>query len=219
MDKHEQLGPWVRRFLFEHLIRELNLSPNTQRSYRTTLAMLLPFIAAQLKTPLDCLEVNDLSADRVRQFLTYLEQTRQVSVRTRNQRLAAIHSLARFIAECSPQHVAWYGAVRTVPFKKTIRKLIPYLEKPEVEALLAIPDRTTKVGRRNYALLLFLYNSGARVSDSRAPPRSAHSLCHQRRHQTRCPFRPGSFQNAPPCRTLAVRTFWSWRYSAPTHCR
>jgi site-specific recombinase XerD len=166
VDKHEQFGPWVRRFLLEHLIKERNLSPNTQRSYRDTLAMLLPFIAVQLRKPLDCLEVNDLSGDRVRQFLTYLEQTRQVSVRTRNQRLAAIHSLARFIAECSPQHVAWYGAVRTVPFKKTVLKLIPYLEKSEVEALLAIPDRATKIGRRNYALLLFLYNSGARVSEA-----------------------------------------------------
>ena len=166
MNKHEQLGPWVKRFLLEHPIKERNLSPNTQRSYRDTLAMLLPFIATQPRKPLDCLEVNDLSGDRVREFLTYLEQTRRVSVRTRNQRLAAIHSLARFIAECSPQHVAWYGAVRTVPFKKTIRKLIPYLEKPEVEALLAIPDGATKIGRRNYALLLFLYNSGARVSEA-----------------------------------------------------
>jgi site-specific recombinase XerD len=140
VDKHEQLGPLVRRFLLEHLIKEGNLSSNTQRSYRDTLAMLLPFIAVQLRKPLDCLDVNDLSGDRVRQFLSYLEQTRQVSVRTRNQRLAAIHSLARFIADCSPQHVAWYGAVRTVPFKKTTRKLVPYLEKPEVEALLAIPE-------------------------------------------------------------------------------
>lgn len=77
MDKHEQLGSWVRRFLLEHLIKERNLSPNTQRSYRDTLAMLLPFIAAQLRKPLDCLEVNDLSADRVRQFLAYLEQARK----------------------------------------------------------------------------------------------------------------------------------------------
>ena len=85
MDKHEQLGPWVKRFLLEHLIKQRNLSPNTQRSYRDTVTMLLPLIATQLRKPLDCLEVNDLSADRVRQFLIYLDQTRQVSVRTRNQ--------------------------------------------------------------------------------------------------------------------------------------
>ena len=166
MDKHEHLGPWIRRFLLEHLINERNLSPNTQRSYRDTVAMLLPFIATQLRKPLDQLEVGDVSGDCVRQFLTHLERTRNVSVATRNQRLAAIHSLARFIAEYSPQHVAWYGQVRTVPFKKSARKLIPYLDKPEVEALLAVPDCTTNVGRRNYALLLFLYNSGARASEA-----------------------------------------------------
>jgi len=166
MNKHDQLGPWVRRFLLEHLIKECNLSPNTQYSYRDTLAMLLPFVAEQLRKPLDCLEIGDLCGDHVRQFLNHIEQNRHVTVATRNQRLAAIHSLARFIAEYSPQHVAWYGEIRTVPFKKTTRKLIPYLEKQEVEAILTSPDRTTKVGQRNYALLLFLYNSGARVSEA-----------------------------------------------------
>lgn len=166
MDKYEQLGPWIRRFLLEHLIRDRNLSPNTQRSYRDTLAMLLPFIAAQAHKELDRLEVADLSGAHVRLFLAHLEQARRVTVTTRNQRLAAIHSLARFIAECSPQHVAWYGGVRNVRFKKTIRGLVPYLDKPEVEALLAVPDRATSVGRRNYVLLLFLYNSGARASEA-----------------------------------------------------
>ncbi len=96
MDKHEHLGPWIRRFLLEHLIKERNLSPNTQRSYRDTLAMLLPFIATHLRKPLDQLQVRDVSGDYVRQFLTHLERTRNVGVATRNQRLAAIHSLARF---------------------------------------------------------------------------------------------------------------------------
>jgi site-specific recombinase XerD len=166
MDKHEQLGPWIRRFLLEHLIRDRNLSPNTQRSYRDTLAMLVPFIAALVHKPLDRLEVVDLSAAHARLFLAHLEQARRVTVATRNQRLAAIHSLARFIAESSPQHVAWYGELRNVRFKKTIRGLVPYLDKPEVEALLAVPDCATSVGRRNYVLLLFLYNSGARASEA-----------------------------------------------------
>src|SRR5229473_678666 len=166
MDKHEQLGPWIRRFLLEHLIKDRNLSPNTQRSYRDTLAMLLPFISAQVHKPLDRLEVADLSAGRARLFLAHLEQARRVSVATRNQRLAAMHSFARFIAEYSPQHVAWYGEIRNVPFKKTTRGLIPYLDKPEVEALLEVPDCTTRVGHRNYVFLLFLYNSGARASEA-----------------------------------------------------
>jgi integrase/recombinase XerD len=166
MHRHELLGPWVRRFLLEHIVSERNLSANTQRSYRDTLAMLFPFLSAHAGRPLDRLEVIDLSASCVRLFLTYLEQKRRVTVTTRNQRLAGIRSLARFVAEHSPQHVAWYGDVKTVPFKKTIRNLICYLEKSEVEALLAIPDRTTIAGQRNHALLLFLYNSGARASEA-----------------------------------------------------
>jgi site-specific recombinase XerD len=115
---------------------------------------------------LDRLEVIDVSAPCVRVFLAHLKQQRRVSVATRNKRLAAIRSLARFVAERSPQHVAWYSDIKTVLFKKTIRNLICYLEKSEVEALLAIPDRTMIAGRRNHALLLFLYNSGARASEA-----------------------------------------------------
>ena len=152
MDKRELLGPWLRRFLLEHLVHERNLSHNTQQSYRDTLTMLLPFVAERVETPLDRLQVIDVSANRVRAFLTHLEQVRKVSISTRNQRLAAIHALARFIAEHSPQHVAWAGEVRTVPFKKTVRELVSYLDKHEVEALLATPDRTTAHGQRNYAL-------------------------------------------------------------------
>ena len=166
MDKRELLGPWLRRFLLEHLVHERNLSHNTQQSYRDTLTMLLPFVAERAETALDRLQVIDVSANRVRAFLTHLEQVRKVSISTRNQRLAAIHALAQFIAEHSPQHVAWAGEVRTVPFKKTVRQLVCYLDKHEVEALLATPDRTTTHGQRNYALLLFLYNSGARASEA-----------------------------------------------------
>lgn len=166
MGNRELLGPWIRRFLLEHIVGERNLSPNTQRSYRDTLTMLLPFVASRAKKPLDRLLVIDISADNVRAFLAHLEEKRNASVSTRNQRLAAIHALGHFIAEHSPQHVAWAGEVRTVPFKKTLRKLIAYLDKPEVEALLSVPDRSTIQGQRNYALLLFLYNSGARASEA-----------------------------------------------------
>jgi integrase/recombinase XerD len=200
MDKHEQLGPWIRRFLLEHLIRDRNLSRNTQRSYRDTLAMLLPFIAAQVHKPLDRLEVADLSAAHARLFLAHLEQARRVTVATRNQRLAALHSLARFIAESSPQHVAWYGELRNVRFKKTVRGLVPYLDKAEVEALLAVLDCATSLGRRNYALLLFLYNSGARASeaanlciadldlDTGPQPRASVRILGKGRRIRRCPL-------------------------------
>src|SRR5258708_2742069 len=118
MERHELFGPWVRRFLLEYLVGERNMSFHTQRSYRDTLKMLLPFVAARVGRTLDRLQVEDLSADAVRAFLKYVEEERKVSIQTRNQRLAAIHSLARYIAELSPEHVAWYGGIRTEPFKR-----------------------------------------------------------------------------------------------------
>jgi integrase/recombinase XerD len=166
MAKHALLGPWVRRFLLEYLISERNLSSNTQRSYRDTLALFLPFATARKKKPIDRLDVIDLSREVLCHFLEHLERVRGCSVRTRNQRLAAIHAMARFIAERSPEHIVWCNEVRSVPFKRFARKELSYLDKPEMDALLAAPDRQTQQGMRDHALLLFLYNSGARVTEA-----------------------------------------------------
>jgi len=160
------LGPWVRRFLMEHLIGERNLARNTQRSYRDTLRLLLPDVSRWTRQSIDRLTVTDLSADRVRQFLSELEEKRGCAVPTRNQRLAAIHALARFISLHAPELVEWCGQVRAVPFKKAPRALVTYLEKAEMDALLSAPDLTTAQGRRDHALLLFLYNAGARADET-----------------------------------------------------
>src|SRR2546425_8421458 len=112
------LGPWVRRFLMEHMISERNLARNTQRSYRDTLRLLLPAIARRARKPVDRLAVTDLSTDRLRQFLNELEENRGCTISTRNQRLAAVHALAKFIALHAPELVEWCGQVRAVPFKK-----------------------------------------------------------------------------------------------------
>src|ERR1051325_5766000 len=146
------LGPWVRRFLLEHLVAERNLARNTQRSYRDALAMLIPFVADKLHQSVDRLTVINVSADLVRLFLSDLERSRKCSIATRNQRLAAIHALARFVGEHSPEHIAWCGQIRSIPFKKASKTLIPYLEKPEMDALLGAPDRQTPQGRRDHAL-------------------------------------------------------------------
>src|SRR5205807_10266783 len=137
------LGPWVRRFLMEHMVSERNLARNTQRSYRDALQLLLPTIARRARKPLDRLAVIDVSADRVRQFLADLEEKRGCGIATRNQRLAAIHALARFVAVHAPELVEWCGQVRTVPFKKAPQALVTYLEKPEMDALIAAPDTMT----------------------------------------------------------------------------
>lgn len=166
MRDNSLLGPWVRRFLMEHIIKERNLAPNTQRSYRDTLRLLLPAIARRARKTIDRLVVTDVSANRVRLFLNDLEEKRGCTIATRNQRLAAIHALAKFIGLHAPELVEWSGQVRAVPFKKAPRALITYLEKPEMDALLAAPDLTTAQGRRDHALLLFLYNVGARADET-----------------------------------------------------
>ncbi|CAG4926777.1 tyrosine-type recombinase/integrase [Paraburkholderia gardini] len=166
MNDRNLLGPWIRRFMLEHMVAERNFSPNTQASYRDTLTLLLPFAAKLGGFAIDRMTVEDLSPTIVRQFLDHVECDRHCGGATRNLRLSALHSLARFIGMHSPVHLSWCSEVRSIPFKKTARTLIGYLEKSEMDALLAAPDRRTAIGARDYALLLFLYNSGARADEA-----------------------------------------------------
>ncbi|MGA3049364.1 MAG: tyrosine-type recombinase/integrase [Terracidiphilus sp.] len=196
------LGGWVRRFLLEHLVAERNLARNTQHSYRDTLALLLPYVSTRTRRPIDRLCVADLSYDVLRCFLDHLEQERNCTIRSRNQRLAAIHAMARFVAEHSPEHVAWCAAIRSVPFKRFHRNELTYMEKPEIDALLAAPDRKTLLGRRDYALLQFLYNSGARASEAASlllenlhlhPAAVSHvEICGKGRKTRCCPLWPAT---------------------------
>ena len=160
------LGPWVRRFLLEHLVNERNLAPNTQGSYRDTLRLLLPLLARRARRSVDKLLVDDLTPKRLRQFLKELEENRSCCVATRNQRLAAVRSLARFISLHSPEHVAWCGQIRAIPFKKASQPTVTYLESDEMDILLAAPDRDTALGQRDQTILLFLYNTGARAGEA-----------------------------------------------------
>jgi integrase/recombinase XerD len=160
------LGPWVRRFLLDHVVAERNLARNTQQGYRDALGLLIPFVARQRRRPPDSLNLEDVSADLVRRFLADVEASRGCSVATRNQRLAAIRALAGFVGQYSPGHIDWSGQIRSIPFKKTGKPTVPYLEKVEMDALLAAPNRRAVQGRRDYALLLFLYNVGARATEA-----------------------------------------------------
>ena len=160
------LGPWVRRFLLEYLVGERALARNTQKSYRDALGQLLPFVARSAGRRVERLRVDDVSADRVRDFLRDLEEGRRCGAATRNQRLVAIHSLARFVALRGPEHVAWCAELQAVQAKKVPRPLIDYLEREEMEALLAAPDRDRPQGVRDFAVLLFLYNTGARADEA-----------------------------------------------------
>src|ERR1043165_431783 len=160
------LSTWIRRFLQEHLVSERNIPRNTQKSYRDTLQKCPPFAAGKARRNIDRLKIEDLTADRVRAFLRDLEENRGVGAATRNQRLAAIRSLGHFIGMRSPEHLQWCGEVRTIMSKKAVRPLVAYLEKEEMDALLASPDRDTPQGQRDHALLQFLYNTGARADEA-----------------------------------------------------
>lgn len=159
------LGPWLRRFLCEYIVTERNLARNTRKSYRDTFSLLLPFVSKKLRKPVDRLVVRDLSSSQILQFLTHLEVDRECSGRTRNQRLAAIRAFARFMGSRDPSHVEWCGHIRAIASKKSMSSPVGWLTRAKMEAMLVVPDRTTKRGRSEYALLLFLYNTGARVSE------------------------------------------------------
>ena len=150
----------------EYLVTDRNLARNTQTSYRDTLVLLLPFLGNAQQKPVDCLTIDDLSPALVRRFLEYLENERGCSGATRNLRLATIHSLAKFIGMHNPEQVAWCAGIRAIPFKKTAKSTLTYLDKPEIDALLQTPDLRLPQGQRDYALLLFLYNTGARVDEA-----------------------------------------------------
>lgn len=160
------LGSWLRRFLSEHIVTERNLAQNTRKSYRDTFRLLLPFVSRKLHKPVDRLTAGDLSSQQVLQFLAHLEKDRGCSARTRNQRLAAIRAFARFIGSRDPAHVEWCGHIRAIASKKSVQPPVGWLTRSEMEAMLAVPDRKTRRGRSEYALLLFLYNTGARVSEA-----------------------------------------------------
>ena len=144
------LGPWLRRFLSEHIVTERNLARNTQQSYRDTFALLLPFVGTKLRKPVDRLAVCDLTSKRVLQFLTHIENDRGCSVQTRNQRLAAIRVFARFVASRAPAYVDWCGLLRAIQAKKAAPQPITWLTKAEMNAVLDVPDRKTPRGRNEY---------------------------------------------------------------------
>lgn len=190
----------------EYRIGERNLARNTQRSYRDTLALLLPFTAASVGTPVDRLVIDDLSSERVRAFLHHLEAARGCALSTRNQRLAALHALAHFIGHHRPEPIAWTAQIRGIPFKKTTLAVMASLDKAEMDALLQVPDRRTAQGRRDSALLLCLYNSGGRADEvARLPiadldlgPSGSGKFVGKGNKVRRCPLWPLTIQSLAP---------------------
>lgn len=176
MPEHHLLGAHIRRFLLEHVVADRNLSRNTQRNYRDAICVLLRFMTERHRIDPADLTVEHVTADVVREFLQYLEQVRRNSAATLNQRVSVIHSLFRFIGRHVPELVERASQLQAVPLRRADHPTVPYLEKAEIDAVLAIPDRRRRVGQRDYALLLFLYNTGARADETAHLTRGALDL-------------------------------------------
>jgi len=142
------------------------MSLHTIRSYRDALVLLLHFTARETQRPIEALDIADVSADRVGRFLKSLETERRNGVATRNARLAAIHTFARFVVAEHPEHLESMQRVLGIPFKRGAREApVEYLEKTEIELLLAAIDRSNRSGQRDYALFALMLNTGARVQE------------------------------------------------------
>jgi len=161
----QAIAPHVQAFFAEYLAQQRRLSPQTILSCRDTFRLWLTFLRHHTGVEPAALRMVDVDAPVVLRFLDYLEQERGNSVRSRNIRLAALRAFFRFVALRDPDSLGIVTRVLAIPVKRTDQKLIGYLTRPEIQALLAAPDRATWVGRRNHALLVTLYNSGARVSE------------------------------------------------------
>lgn len=159
------LAPTLQAFFTERLLTQRKVSPHTIAAYRDSLRLLLTFAQQQTGKPPSRLDLADLDAPLIGAFLQHLERERGNSATTRNARLAAIHSLFRYAALRHPEHAASIARVLEIPATRRRKTTIAYLERSEIDALLAAPDRTTWVGRRDHAMLLLAIQTGVRVSE------------------------------------------------------
>jgi len=183
----------LEAFFTKRLVRQAGASPHTIAAYRDTFRLLLGFAHERLgEAPSDLL-LADIDTAFVSAFLDHLEKKRKNSVRTRNARLAAIHSFFRFVALEEPSASAACQRVLAIPIKRTARRLITALTRIEIEALLAAPDRSTWLGRRDHAILFIFIQTGLRVSELIGLRRAdviltagAHVRCRGKGRKDRC---------------------------------
>jgi len=155
----------LRGFFADHLPRVRGMSPHTVCSYRDAFTLLLRFLAKRRQRSVAALDFGDLVPDVILAFLHHLETDRRNAAASRNARLAAIHAFARFAATSHPEHLELCQRILLVPFKRARPRIVEYLEAGEIGAIIDAPDRASPDGRRDHALLLTLFNTGARVQE------------------------------------------------------
>ncbi len=159
------LARTLRDFFSDHLPLLRGMSPHTTLSYRDSLVLLLRFIASQKGRPAATLDLDDIGTKQVIAFLTHLERDRHNRTTTRNVRLAALHAFFRYVAGQHPDRLEQSQRILGIPFKRARSRRVEYLECDEIHAVLGAVNRRTDDGRRDYALLATLFNTGARVQE------------------------------------------------------
>ena len=197
----------IEHYFTERLMRQRNVSANTIASYRDTFRLLFAFAEVRLRKPPSALSLDDLDAPFIGAFLTDLETKRGAGVRTRNLRLTAIRSFYRFVSFEEPAHSALIQRVLAIPSKRHDKRQVHFLTRPEIEAILAAPDRATWLGRRDHTLLLVAVQTGLRLSeliglDGKAVQlgAGAHVRCIGKGRKERC----------TPLTILAQRALQAW---------
>jgi integrase/recombinase XerD len=160
------IGPIVFAFFERYLKADKAMSPASIKSYRDAVKLFLSFVASECHRTITGLGTKELTAERVREFLNHLETERGNHIRTCNQRLAALRGLFNYLAERAPETRGEAQQVAEIPRKKSPPPGIPYLERDELEALFAGPPTHARTALRDRTLLLFLYNTGARVQEA-----------------------------------------------------
>lgn len=165
MRSPKDLSSLLQEFFTEYLINQRRVSEHTIASYRDSFCLLLRYAEQHLKkSPID-MQLIDFNARFISEFLIHLEKDRGVGIRTRNQRLAAIHSFFRYTSLYVPERIQLIQQVLAIPSKRYERKIVSFLNRTEIDSLLEAPNRKTWIGRRDYALLMLMIQTGLRVSE------------------------------------------------------
>lgn len=159
------LATLLERFFTDRLVRQRQASPHTVASYRDTFRLLLQYAGRQLRKAPSELSLETIDAPLITAFLNHLEATRRITARSRNLRLTAIRSFFRYVSFEEPAYSLRIQRILAIPNKRYSRKLVPFLDRSEVDALLATPDQQTWHGRRDYALILLAVQTGLRLSE------------------------------------------------------
>lgn len=165
IQKPNALARNLKSFFADYLPRLRGVSPHTIHSYRDCLTLLLRFAADQRKCAVTELNIDALDAEKIISFLQMLEDERKNSVRTRNIRLAAIHSFFRYLAGSDPEKLEHCQQILAVPFKRSSSRVMEYFEYEEIQLVLSAVNRSSKNGQRDYVLLVTMFNTGARVQE------------------------------------------------------